>query len=64
MNEAEAVSPVRVLDYSGPALDWVTIAIYGGAADWLAACQNLLAFGIDCRIGRNGRQGFPQQPSR
>src|SRR5436305_10883982 len=53
MNETDDVLPVRVLDYSGPALDWVTIASFGGAADWLAACQNLLGFGIDCRIGRN-----------
>src|SRR5947209_7945590 len=54
MSEAQALPPpVHVLDYSGPALDWVTIAIFGGAADWYSACQNLLAFGIDCRMGRD-----------
>src|SRR5260221_9411605 len=49
----EGHAPLRVLDYSGPVVDWVTIAVFGRSAEWFGACHRLIPYGVDCRIGRD-----------
>jgi hypothetical protein len=34
-------------------VDWVTIAVFGRTSEWFGACQKLLFYGVDCRMGRS-----------